>query len=210
MPSLSTAGLFCVAAVVLVAIPGPAVIYILTSSVSQGRAAGLVSALGIAAGGTVHVAAATVGISAVLASSAAAYSVVRYGGAAYLIYLGVQRLRHHATRATDARPPDSHRRVFRQAVIVQSLNPKVALFFLALLPQFIDRARGPVWSQAAILGSIFLGVALIGDSLWAVTASAASAWLRRRPAAARRGDALAGGAYLALGATAALAGGRHG
>src|SRR5438445_12122124 len=139
MPGPSTLALFCAAALALAVVPGPAVTYIVTQSVDKGRRAGLFSAFGVATGGLVHVAAATAGLSALLASSASAFTVVKLVGAAYLIAIGLLRLLRPDTEAGEIAPPAVEpRRIFMQGAVVNVLNPKTALFFLASLPQFVD------------------------------------------------------------------------
>src|SRR5215210_664574 len=130
MPELHTVVIFAAASAAFLAVPGPSVIYIVSRSLAEGRAAGIVSALGIQAGGLVHVVAATVGVSALLASSATAFSVIRYAGAAYLVYLGVRRLLDPDGAEEPGGGPIGRRRLFWQGVVVNSLNPKTALFFL--------------------------------------------------------------------------------
>src|SRR3954466_171920 len=136
MPGLSTIALFSLAAVALAVVPGPAVAYIVTQSVDKGRRAGLFSALGVATGGSVHVAAATIGLSALIASSAAAFTVVKLVGAAYLIVVGIRRILSRDDEAAVETAPSSIRQLYAQGVVVNVLNPKTALFFLAFLPQF--------------------------------------------------------------------------
>ena len=161
MPDASTLGLFSLAALALLVIPGPAVTYIVMRSVDQGRTAGFVSILGIHTGSAVHVAAAVVGLSALLASSASAFTVVKLAGAAYLIFIGLRRLLTPEP-APDAEPVRTGlRRVYVQGFVVNLLNPKTALFFLAFLPQFVDPARGAVPLQVAILGVLFIGLGLL-------------------------------------------------
>src|SRR5215210_4567633 len=130
MPEPSTLIVFAAASLALLIVPGPAVVYIVTRSLSQGRTAGVVSMLGVQTGGLVHVAAAALGISAVIASSATAFAVVKYAGAAYLVYLGVQKLRRPAGVPLGTLPRLAHGRLFRQGVVVNVLNPKTAMFFL--------------------------------------------------------------------------------
>ena len=199
--------LFSVAALALIVVPGPAVTYIVAQSIDKGRRAGLVSALGIASGGLVHVAAATAGLSALLASSASAFTVVKLVGAAYLVVLGVRRL---FSRADDEVPqaagePEPHSRLYLQGVVVNILNPKTALFFLAFLPQFIDQDRGSVALQAGVLGVIFVAIAVISDSAYALAAAALSSRLRNSVRARRIQRWVSGTIFIALGATAALA-----
>jgi threonine/homoserine/homoserine lactone efflux protein len=168
VPNPSSLLLFVSTAVVLLAIPGPAVLYVTSRSIGQGRSVGLISALGITVGTLVHVAAAAVGLSALLMSSAIAFSVVKYLGAAYLIYLGIQKLRHDESLAPSqdvARVNLGH--VFGQGIIVNILNPKTALFFFAFLPQFVDASRGNVALQILFLGTLFAAMGMTSDSLWA-------------------------------------------
>ncbi len=164
---VSRFGLFLGAAFVLLVVPGPAVLYIVARSIDQGRLAGGVSALGVGLGNLVHVLAAVVGLSAILASSAIAFGVVKYLGAAYLVYLGVRRLLDHNDREPVVGEHRGLRRVFSQGIVVAVLNPKTALFFLAFLPQFIDASRGVVWEQALVLGLTFVVLGICTDSVYA-------------------------------------------
>jgi threonine/homoserine/homoserine lactone efflux protein len=212
MPETSTLALFVVAAVTLLVIPGPAVLYIVTRSVDQGRAAGLASVCGVHVGTLVHVAAAALGLSALLVSSATAYDTVRWLGAAYLVWLGVRRLLARdedlpATPGPDARRPGL-RRIFAQGVVVNVLNPKTALFFLAFLPQFVDASRGSVPLQVVVLGVAFVLLGLLSDGAYALAASTGAGWLRRRPGVARASRLVSGGVLISLGVTTALAGSR--
>ena len=207
LPEASLLGLFVVAAIVLLLTPGPAVLYIVTRSVEQGRLAGLVSALGVHVGTLVHVAAAALGVSALLVSSALAFDVVKYLGALYLIYLGVRKLAgwdQPARGQTVA--PRSLRRLFGQGVVVNVLNPKTALFFLAFLPQFVDVSRGVVGLQILVLGLIFVVLGVISDGLYAVAAGTAGTWLKREGRLLRAERYVSGGVFVGLGVTAALAG----
>ena len=204
MPEFSTLLLFAAASAVLVAVPGPAVIYIVTRGVAQGRPAGIVSALGVEAGALVHVAAAVAGLSTLVASSATAFSAVKYAGAGYLLFLGIQKLRARAELSLADAPPESNARLFRQGVIVSALNPKVAVFFLAFLPQFVDPERGAVALQIALLGVLFVVVATVLDCVWALAAGAVGERLRRDIGVRRWLDRLSGITYVGLGAAAAL------
>lgn len=208
MPDVTTYGLFVVATLALLLVPGPSVLYIVARSVDGGRVAGLVSVLGVQAGALVHITFAAVGLSAVLASSAAAFSVVKWAGAAYLIWLGLRRLFSRSDdEETFAVEPEGLPRIFSQGVIVNVLNPKTALFFLAFLPQFVDPARGPVWAQVMLLGLAFVALALLTDGTYALLAGTAAGWLRRRGAGlGRAGRYVSGGVYLALGAATAASG----
>jgi threonine/homoserine/homoserine lactone efflux protein len=207
VPALSTLAVFCVAALALIVVPGPAVTYIVTQSVDKGRRAGLLSALGVACGGLVHVTAAAIGLSALLASSAEAFTVVKLAGAAYLIVIGVRRmLGRDAERGEDEAPAEtSPRRVFGQGVLVNVLNPKTALFFLAFLPQFVNPDLGSVGLQAAVLGTVFVALAVVSDCTYALLASALAARLGRSDRAKRLRRLVSGGIFVALGATAATA-----
>jgi threonine/homoserine/homoserine lactone efflux protein len=207
MPDTQTLLLFAAASLALIAVPGPSVIYIVTRSVSQGRRAGLVSVLGIEAGAFVHVAAASLGVSALVASSATAFTVLKYAGAAYLVFLGVRKLRERPEPAPEAAGGRSDRRLFWEGAVVNALNPKTATFFVAFLPQFVDPARGSVALQALVLGFLFVAVAVVSDAVWALLAGTAGR--RLRGARGRIGLArLSGGVYVGLGAAAALAEGR--
>ena len=209
MPDTATLAVFAVAAVTLLLIPGPAVLYIVGRSVGQGRAAGLASVCGIHVGSLLHVAAAALGLSALLVSSALAYDTVRYLGAAYLVWLGVQRL---LARDEDAGPAGAARerlgRILAQGVVVNVLNPKTALFFFAFLPQFVDPAAGSVPLQVAVLGATFVGLGLVTDSAYALLAATGAGLLRRRRRVARASRLVSGGVLVGLGVTTALAGSR--
>ena len=210
MPDATTYGFFVVASLALTLVPGPAVLYIVARSVEGGRPAGLVSVLGIGAGGFVHVAFAALGLSALLVSSAAAFAVVKWLGVAYLIYLGIGRLLardEEEAAVTVGNEPLT--RVFSQGVIVNVLNPKTALFFLAYLPQFVDPSRGAVTAQIALLGTTFVVLALCTDGLYALLSGTAADWLKRRnesPGFRRAGRYVSGSVYLALGAATAISG----
>lgn len=206
VPDPSALAVFTVAAVALLVVPGPAVLYIVTRSVSQGRTAGLVSVLGIHAGSVVHVVAAALGLSAILVSSALAFTVVKYLGAAYLVWLGVQRLRGGRTGRPGHRPPERLARVFRQGVVVNVLNPKTALFFLAFLPQFVRVDKGSVAGQILVLGLLFIAIGIVSDGLYALAAARAAGWLRTNRYWPRFERRVSGAVLIGLGATAALAG----
>jgi len=212
MPDASALALFTVAAITLLVIPGPSVLYIVTRSVDQGRAAGLASVGGIHVGTLVHVAAAALGLSALLVSSATAYNAVRWLGAAYLVWLGVRRLLAHDEPSGSAKNPHTSRlglgRVFAQGVVVNVLNPKTALFFFAFLPQFVDVTRGSVRLQVVVFGVAFVLLGLVSDGAYALLASTGAGWLRRRPRVAKASRVVSGGVLISLGVTTALAGSR--
>jgi threonine/homoserine/homoserine lactone efflux protein len=201
-PDSTALWLFALAALALLAIPGPAVLYIVVQSAEQGRRVGLASVAGVHLGTLVHVAAATAGLSAVIVASPLAFSVVKYAGAAYLVYLGVRKLLERDEEAAVQPRRQTLRRAFVRGAVVNALNPKTALFFLAFLPQFVAPDRGGVWSQALVLGLLFVGLGLVSDSLYALAAGTIGGLLRRKRAVVRYGS---GVMYTALGVTAALA-----
>jgi threonine/homoserine/homoserine lactone efflux protein len=201
----STLGVFALAALGLLVVPGPAVIYITTRSIDQGRSAGLVSVLGITGGTLVHTAAAALGLSAVLTSSALAFNVVKLVGAGYLVYLGVRRMLQPETIGDDVRLPRQPLwRIFRQGVLVNVLNPKTALFMFAFLPQFVDPARGSVPVQIVLLGLVLAGLGLVSDGAYALLAARFGGWLRRSPRFARNQRYVSGGILVGLGLSAAF------
>lgn len=207
LPSHSSLLIFVSAAALLLAIPGPAIFYIVGRSIGHSRSAGLVSALGIGVGTLVHTVAAAVGLSALLVSSATAFSVVKYLGAAYLIYLGVQKLRRHESfDASPDAPRTTITRVFAQGIVVNVLNPKTALFFFAFLPQFIDPARGHVATQILSLGILFACMGTFSDSLWAYFSGTVAHRLRGNPRWMRTQRYVSGGMLISLGVATAFAG----
>ncbi len=213
--SPSTLALFLPAVFILLITPGPVVLYIVTRSIDQGRAAGLVSVLGSEIGNLVHVLAAALGLSAILLSSTLAFDVVKYLGAGYLIYLGIRKLAAREDAAQGAAQTVERaplKRIFLQGIAVAVLNPKTALFFFAFLPQFVDRSRGQVALQILLLGLMMLVLAIISDSCYALAAGAAGRWLRD----SGRGNAIfprvqryvTGTVYIGLGVAALFAGKR--
>lgn len=206
MPDPSTLVLFAAAALALIVVPGPAVLYIVAQSIDRGRLAGFVSALGIAVGGLVHVTAAAIGLSSLLVSSATAFAAVKYAGAAYLIGLGLYTLFVRREEAAANVPQERRlRRRFGQGVVVNVLNPKTALFFFAFLPQFVDPDKGSAALQIGILGLLFVSLAILSDSVWALVAGTASQRLRgsRRFLAVQR--YVSGSVFVGLGALTATA-----
>ena len=204
MPSASTIALFALASLALAVVPGPAVTYIVMHSVDKGRRAGLASAAGVASGGLVHVAAATVGLSALIASSATAFTVVKLVGALYLIVVGIRRIAGRDDSEQVQAPPAPLGRLYRQGVIVNVFNPKTALFFLAFLPQFVDRGSS-IPPQVALLGITFAAIAFASDCLYALLADLLAGRLRRSGRGARARRFVSGGIFVALGVTAAAA-----
>jgi len=206
MPDGSTLLLFVGASLALLAIPGPAVIYVVTRSIEHGRTAGMVSMLGVETGTFAYALAAAAGLSGLIAASVTAFTVVKYAGAAYLLYLGVRKLLERD------QPQDAsltgRSRLFLKGTLVQLLNPKIAIFFVAFLPQFVDSSRGPVAAQILVLGTIFTVLAVLSDGAYVLLAGAVSGWLRTGRRARSRLAKLSGGVYIGLGLTAALSGSR--
>jgi threonine/homoserine/homoserine lactone efflux protein len=201
-PDSGTLWVFALTAMALLIVPGPVVLYVVVQGAEQGRRVALASVAGVHLGTLVHVAAATIGLSALIVASALAFNVVKYAGAAYLIYIGVRKLLGRDERQDVDRPRESLRRAFMRGAVVNVLNPKTALFFLALLPQFVDPDRGGVWSQALVLGLVFVALGLVSDSLYAIAAGAVGDLLRRRRRPLRYGS---GVVFIGLGTLAALA-----
>jgi threonine/homoserine/homoserine lactone efflux protein len=193
----------------LVFMPGPNTLYIIARSVQQGRRAGIVSSLGVQVGSLLHIAAAALGLSALLLASALAFDAVKYAGAAYLIYLGVKTLLAKE-EAGPARAGQKARlsRVFSQGVVVNLLNPKTALFFFAFLPQFVDPARGRVAVQIILLGSVLVLLGTLSDTAYALAAGGVGNRLRGNLKFLRAQRYFAGSVYIGLGALTAL-GGAH-
>ncbi|HMR97654.1 MAG TPA: LysE family translocator [Anaerolineales bacterium] len=204
----STLPLFIVAAVALLLVPGPAVLYITARSASQGRTAGLVSVLAIETANLIQAIAAGLGLSAILLSSALAFDVVKYLGAAYLIYLGIRKLFSSENGEEEKIEQESLRQIYWQGVAVNILNPKTALFFFAFLPQFVDPARGNVIAQNLLLGLIFVGLAIITDSMYALAISSFADKLRGNQRFRTGGRYFAGLVYVGLGITTAFTGAR--
>jgi threonine/homoserine/homoserine lactone efflux protein len=180
VPTASTLGLFAIAALALLVIPGPSVLYVVTRSVEQGRRAGLVSVLGLHTGSLVHIAAAATGLSALLLASATLFDIVKLAGAGYLIFLGITRLVKRAGPKPRAVERASLRRVYGQGFVVNLLNPKTALFFVAFCPQFVTSGRGPVALQILVLGAVFVFLGLLSDSTYALVSGTLASRLRAR------------------------------
>jgi len=206
VPDSSTLLVFGAAALALIVVPGPAVLYIVAQSIDRGRVAGVVSALGVAAGGLVHVTAAAVGLSSLLVSSATAFNVVKYAGAVYLIGLGLWTILRRPDEPSVELPKERRlSRRFWQGVVVNILNPKTALFFFAFLPQFVDPDKGSAALQIGVLGLVFVALAVTSDCAWALAAGTASHRLRgsRRFLAVQR--YVSGSVFVGLGALTATA-----
>jgi threonine/homoserine/homoserine lactone efflux protein len=204
-----TAGLavFVVAALALLVVPGPAVVYVVARSIHQGRRAGLASVLGIHVGTLVHIAAATLGLSALVLSSAVAFTAVKIAGAVYLVGLGLWTLFARGAEQEVALGGERNlRRAFAQGIVVNVLNPKTALFFLAFLPQFVDPDASHPAVQIALLGVLFALLGLVTDSLWALAAGTAGGVLRRSRRFARGQRYVTGTVYIGLGVATAFTG----
>ncbi|HUG34404.1 MAG TPA: LysE family translocator [Anaerolineales bacterium] len=199
---------FIAAALALLLVPGPAVLYITARSANQGRTAGLVSVFAIETANFIQAVAAALGLSAILLSSAVAFDVVKYLGAAYLIYLGIRKLMIPEHGSKEDINPESLSRIFWQGFVINLLNPKTAFFFIAFLPQFIDPARGNVVTQNLLLGAIFVGLAIITDSIYASLASSLAEKLKGNQEFQTGGRYFAGLVYVGLGLTTALTGAR--
>ena len=208
MPDSSTLVTFSIAALALFIIPGPAVLYIITRSLAGGRRAGLVSVAGIHMGSLVHIAAAIAGLSALLATSAAAFATVKWAGAAFLVYLGVRTFLKRADSAADPKTlePAPLRAVFRQGFVVNALNPNTAIFFLAFVPQFVDPGRGTT-SQILVLSALFIVLGVISDGLYATVFGSVGQRLTRAPWWSTGRWAVPATMYIGLGLFAGLAGG---
>ena len=205
VPNLSDIIAFAIASIALLVIPGPAVIYVLNRSVADGRNTALAGVAGLEIGNFMHVIAATLGLSAIIAASATAFSTVKWAGALYLVFIGIRTL------LTKPSPPDSrstsatNRKAFTQGIVVNTLNPKVALFFLSYLPQFIDPDRGSPALQSFILGSIFVVLGCCSDATYALTASALRDRLLTGRALPFVQRYVAGSVFVALGVVASTA-----
>jgi threonine/homoserine/homoserine lactone efflux protein len=210
LPPLPLFTAFVAASVILAVTPGPAVFYIVTRSVAHGRRSGLASVAGVALGNLGNAIGASLGLAALFAVSSLAFTVVKYLGALYLVWLGVQALRARPVGATamEARvDPAAARRIFMDGFVVALLNPKTAIFFAAFLPQFVASPAAPV-TQTIALGVIFVLVASFTDTLYALTAGTVRPWLRRASGMARAGRYVTAGAFIGLGLLTAVSGQR--
>ncbi len=197
---------FALIAFALIIVPGPNVLFIISRSLMLGRTAGVGTALGGQIGVYVQVAAVAFGVGAVVERSVAVFTVLKLAGAAYLVYLGVQALRHRRSLAAALgaqTEPKTIRRILRDGFLVGVTNPKAIVFFVAVLPQFVDRSAGHVPTQMLLLGAIFMAIAVVCDSTWALAAGTARAWLARSP---RRMEIIGGtGGLVMIGIGASLA-----
>lgn len=210
MPSGSVLMLFAGASLAILVMPGPAVLYVATRGATQGHRAGIVSVLGVGTGSLVHVFAAAAGLSAVLVASSSAYAAVKFAGAVYLVYLGIQAIRSaRSANGTSSAPVAEHRRMRRlyiDGVTLNILNPKLAVFFLAFVPQFVDPSSGNGATQILVLGATFVTLGLITDAAYAVGAGSVGNRLLRNPQISTRLEYVAGTIYLTLGLVTVLVG----
>ena len=206
MPSAHTLLAFSLVAMAFIAIPGPSNLYVMARGLQSGSAAAIAGAAGCATGAMTYVAATAAGLSAVIASSQVVFAGLHYAGAAYLCWLGIAALRSPAAEAPRATGNGSLGRSYRQGTLVELGNPKVALFFLALLPQFVHSGDGPAALQVLVLGTIFVAIGLVSDSLYALSSGRLSTWLSRRPGRYRRQRRATGVLYLGLGGWAGVSG----
>ena len=206
LPPGSQLGVFVGAVLVLVLTPGPALFYILATSIAQGTRAGVISVLGIATGTLVHVVMAVFGLTLLLASSAAVFQFVKYAGAAYLVALGLYLLARPRQEqgAPLEQPARDLWRVYSHAVMVNVLNPKVGIFFLAFFPQFVDPGRGEPGLQFLLLGTVLIGVVLVTDTLFVLTAGVVMRLLRRQSGQRRWPQIFGGLTYIGLGIFSAI------
>ncbi len=210
MPEPTILVLFAGAALALLVVPGPSVIYIVTRGIHQGRAAAFASVLGVTTATLVHTAFAAAGLSAILASSAVAFSVVKYAGSAYLVYLAIRTWLDRSGEHLDLpRPATDLGRVYLQGFLVNLLNPKTALFILALLPQFVDPARGAAGVQILMLGGVLASLGLLSDGTYALASGSIGSWLQRRRSVAGIQRRASAAIYAALGIGTALLGERR-
>jgi threonine/homoserine/homoserine lactone efflux protein len=205
VPDLNSLISFAVASVALLVIPGPAVIYIVNRSVADGRQIGLAAVVGLELGTFMHVLAATVGLSAILATSENAFNVVKYLGASYLILIGLRTLTRKPEAISTSASSMTQSQAFRQGFIINTLNPKIALFFLSFLPQFIDPNISSNARQSLILGSVFVLCGFVIDGIYALTASSLREVLVKGKALPFIQQYVAGVVFVLLGAAAALA-----
>ena len=208
MVPLSNLLTFALAAAVLIAVPGPSVLFVIGRSLALGRKGGLLSVLGNALGMIPQIVAVALGVGVALAQSVLLFTIVKFAGAAYLVFLGIQAIRHRGRSTTAADPSRSALtlRILREGFIVGATNPKSLVFFVAVLPQFVEYTSGAIPLQLAILGAVFLLIALVSDSIWALAAGTARQWFARSPRRISTLSTTGGAMMIALGGTLALTG----
>ena len=199
---------FALVSALLIAVPGPSVLFVIGRSLALGRRGGLLSVLGNAAGELLQIAGVALGLGVVLAESVLLFTVVKFAGAAYLIYLGILAVLHRrgGPAGPDTSRPATTRRILREGFIVGATNPKSVVFFVAVLPQFVDHSVGAIPVQLALLGATFLGIALVSDSVWALAAGTARQWFARSPRRVAAVTTTGGVMMIGLGGTLALTG----
>ena len=198
---------FMLTSLVIIVIPGPSVLFVIGRAIALGRRAGVLSVVGNALGTIPAVIAVAFGVGAIVASSVVAFTVIKIAGALYLVYLGIQAIRHrHAHIPGIQQRPTRTRRRLAEGFIVGLTNPKTIAFFVAVLPQFVDPTAGPVWLQLLLLGLVFEALALASDSIWALAAGTARAWFARSPRRISTLSATGGVMMIGLGGALALTG----
>lgn len=208
MVPVSSLVAFALASLVLIAVPGPSVLFVIGHSLALGWKGGVLTVAGNAAGQLVQVIAVALGVGVVVAESVVLFTAVKFAGAAYLVFLGVRTIRRRGHGAeAGARPVASPPwKLVREGAVVGATNPKSVVFFVAILPQFVDYGSGAIPFQLALLGGIFLLIALVSDSVWAIAAGWAREWFVRSPRRIPRVEAAGGALMIGLGGTLALAG----
>ncbi|KUO53023.1 MAG: hypothetical protein APF76_12655 [Desulfitibacter sp. BRH_c19] len=206
MPDITTLILFAGASLILLITPGPSIIYIITQSIEKGRSAGITAVLGVELGSFIHVIAAAFGISALLMASATAFNIIKFIGAGYLIYLGLCKLLKHEMLEDNDNGIKNNKlsSVFYKAILVNLLNPKTALFFLAFLPQFVDVSKGTATTQIMFLGLVFIMLAISTDTLFALLAGSTGKLLKKKTSFLNAQRYITGSIYLALGVATAF------
>lgn len=200
MPSLSAYLVFLATALALLAIPGPAVLYVVTRSIEMGRAGGIASVAGITTGTFVHITLATAGVSSLILASSAAFDAVKYAGAAYLLFLGARRLLGRGLEDAEEEPaPRTRRRAYTQGVVVNLTNPKTIVFIFAFIPQFVDPHARHVWLQVLVFGVSFAVLGFLSDSVYAFAAGSLADRLRGTPTIARVQRWVGGSVLVGLG-----------
>ena len=198
---------FMLTSLVIIVIPGPSVLFVIGRAIALGRRAGVLSVVGNALGTVPAVIAVAFGVGAIVASSVVAFTVIKIAGALYLVYLGIQAIRHrHAHIPGIQQRPTRARRLLAEGFIVGLTNPKTIAFFVAVLPQFVHPTAGPVWLQLLLLGLVFEALALASDSIWALAAGTARAWFARSPRRISTLSATGGVMMIGLGGALALTG----
>jgi threonine/homoserine/homoserine lactone efflux protein len=212
MVPLDNALAFTLAALVLIVIPGPSVLFTIGRALALGRLGGLLSVLGNAVGQLPLIAAVAFGVGAIVAESAVLFTIVKVAGSLYLVFLGIQAIRHRkesARVATEGAVPRSIRRQLREGFIVGVTNPKSIAFFVAVLPQFVDVSAGAVPLQMMQLGLIFFVLALVSDGAWALAAAGARSWFGKSPKRIETLTATGGGMMIGLGGVLLFTGAKH-